>query len=255
MTGNEDSVAIVTNQPDVNGANQRLVKSAERVRELGEVFTPSHIVRDMLDLLPEEMWRPDPPATFLEPACGDGNFLIAILARKLDRIADHTPDRRTRTILALAALSSIYGVDISPENIRGGPDHPIGARDRLLQHLNQWHTHTLGNTLSARSRFLAAAKWITQHNIQIGDMLHKQGHDTPIVGYDWDVDRGRVAVTWLTVGIIQAHANAEKQTDVLFDDTFGNPLPQPAHETDWDGLHRLPRHPAQPIDLRDGSHG
>ena len=65
------------------------MKSGERVRDLGEVFTPNATVQAMLDLLPAEMWEPHPAPTFLEPACGDGNFLVAILDRKLDRVALH----------------------------------------------------------------------------------------------------------------------------------------------------------------------
>ncbi len=66
---------------------ERLVKSVERVRDLGEVFTPAATVKAMLDLIPEAMWVPYPSFTFLEPACGDGNFLVAILERKLEGVA------------------------------------------------------------------------------------------------------------------------------------------------------------------------
>ena len=66
--------------------SERLVKSAARVRDLGEVFTPAETVQSMLDLLPVDIWASHPSPTFLEPACGDGNFLVAILDRKLDRI-------------------------------------------------------------------------------------------------------------------------------------------------------------------------
>ena len=248
-------MTIVTNQPEADAANeQRLVKSAERVRDLGEVFTPSHIVNDMLNLLPDEMWRTHPPATFLEPACGDGNFLIAILDRKLQRVTAHTDDPQTRQILALAALASIYGVDISPENILGGhPDHPIGARDRLLSQLSQWHHRTIGTTVNARNRFHRTATWIVTHNIHLGDMLHNNGRDIPIVDYDWDVDAGRVTITWLTIGLIEIHANGGTDPDLLFDDAFTTPLPEPAHTTVWDGLHLLPQHPGRQIDLRDGN--
>ena len=67
---------------------ERLVKSTERVRDLGEVFTPAATVEDMLDMLPVGMWAVHPSPTFLEPSCGDGNFLIAILTRKLDAVAE-----------------------------------------------------------------------------------------------------------------------------------------------------------------------
>ena len=59
----------------------RLTKSRKRVRDHGEVFTPDFIVNDMLDLVKRETERID--SRFLEPACGDGNFLSEIMKRKL----------------------------------------------------------------------------------------------------------------------------------------------------------------------------
>ena len=60
---------------------QRLVKSKQRVADHGEVFTPAWMVEDMLDLVKHESERID--SRVLEPACGSGNFLIPVLARKL----------------------------------------------------------------------------------------------------------------------------------------------------------------------------
>ena len=57
------------------------VKSKQRVSDHGEVFTPSWMVENMLDLVKEESERID--SRFLEPACGDGNFLMQVLGRKL----------------------------------------------------------------------------------------------------------------------------------------------------------------------------
>jgi len=47
-----------------------------------EVFTPPTLANQMLDLLPEELWR-DPNAKFLDPACKSGVFLREI-AKRLD---------------------------------------------------------------------------------------------------------------------------------------------------------------------------
>lgn len=57
------------------------VKSKQRVAERGEVFTAEREVNAMLDLVKQETERID--SRFLEPACGDGNFLVEILRRKL----------------------------------------------------------------------------------------------------------------------------------------------------------------------------
>ena len=56
-------------------------KSKKRVRDHGEVFTAEREVKAMCDLVKDECDRID--SRFLEPACGDGNFLAEILTRKL----------------------------------------------------------------------------------------------------------------------------------------------------------------------------
>ena len=58
-----------------------LVKSKQRVADHGEVFTPAWMVEAMLDLVKGETERID--SRFLEPACGNGNFLTRIFRRKL----------------------------------------------------------------------------------------------------------------------------------------------------------------------------
>ena len=57
------------------------MKSRQRVSDFGEVFTPSWMVEDMLDLVNDETESID--SRFLEPACGSGNFLASLLKRKL----------------------------------------------------------------------------------------------------------------------------------------------------------------------------
>ena len=60
---------------------QQQIKSRQRVTEHGEVFTAEREVKAMCDLVKQETERID--SRFLEPACGTGNFLTEILARKL----------------------------------------------------------------------------------------------------------------------------------------------------------------------------
>ena len=94
----------------------KLTKSKERVKELGEVFTPPELVNQMLNKLPSDCWEPE--KTFLEPACGTGNFLVEILKRKLD--TGHHP---------LQALSTIFAIDIMDDNVRE-------SRERLFAIVN-----------------------------------------------------------------------------------------------------------------------
>lgn len=60
------------------------IKSKKRVAEHGEVFTAEREVKAMCDLVAQECDRID--SRFLEPACGDGNFLAEILTRKLTTV-------------------------------------------------------------------------------------------------------------------------------------------------------------------------
>jgi hypothetical protein len=70
------------------------VKSRQRIIDHGEVFTPSGLVKDMLDLVARECERID--SRFLEPACGDGNFLAEVLRRKLITVDKKNPHNRDK---------------------------------------------------------------------------------------------------------------------------------------------------------------
>ena len=86
--------------------------SSGRPRTATEIFTPDWLVKDMCDMLAAESPNEDifaPERTFLEPTCGDGNFVVEILRRKFDRCCfrqDYT-----------TALKSVYGLDIQADNI------------------------------------------------------------------------------------------------------------------------------------------
>ena len=84
------------------------IKSKQRGRERGEVFTAEREVKAMCDLIPEDIWR-DITKTFLEPACGNGNFLVEIFERKLKYCKGEKD--------GLKALASIVGIDIMQDNV------------------------------------------------------------------------------------------------------------------------------------------
>lgn len=204
---------------------EKLVKSSERVRDLGEVFTPNATVQEMLNLLPKMIWASHPSSTFLEPACGDGNFLVAILDRKLDQIAKDFikgklpagADTEAAQFHALEALASIYAVDISADNIIGGtPGHEIGARARLLTEFADWNSTVLAKNLDDRSLALRAARWIVEHNLLIGNMLpaDSSGKPTgrseiPIIEYTWNPSTLSVSLSKTTLGEVMAAEEAE----------------------------------------------
>jgi hypothetical protein len=223
---------------------ERLVKSTDRVRDLGEVYTPANIVDEMLDLLPASMWAVHPSPTFLEPSVGNGNFVSAILSRKLTLVddlyrLDQLPAGKSQDAAefhALEALSSIYGVDISEDNIIGGtPGHEVACRPRLLKIISRWHASTIGAASSDDSDFMKSARWIVEHNMVIGNMLARDNEGKPtgredliLIDYAWNPEKASVRVLNTTMGAVMGEAE-EKHSDVL--SLFG---PEPAAEL-WEG--------------------
>lgn len=228
------------------GTPRRLVKSAERVRDLGEVFTPANIVSEMLDLLPDQVWSPHPAPTFFEPAAGDGNFLVAVLARKLDvvskaRVSGGLPagnDVAACQLHGLQALSSVYAVDISVENIVGGvPGHEPGARQRLLDVFTAWFEDETDTRLTSRGALLASATWIVEHNVMVGNMLpvNADGTDSgrdrlPLVEYCWDPAASRVSVLSTTLGQVESEARQRGSGELILLDAL-----QPEPTVVWTG--------------------
>jgi type I restriction-modification system DNA methylase subunit len=76
-----------------------------RVKANGEVFTPTVLVQEILDQLPQELFQ-DATKTFLDNSCGDGQFLGEVLIRKIENGIDFE-----------TALITIYGVDLMQDNV------------------------------------------------------------------------------------------------------------------------------------------
>jgi len=76
-----------------------------RVKATGEVFTPTPLVEEILDKMDQSLFG-DLEKTFLDPSCGDGQFLASVLYRKLENGIDFE-----------TALSTIYGVDLMQDNV------------------------------------------------------------------------------------------------------------------------------------------
>ena len=98
-------------------SEENLVKSRQRVADHGEVFTPSWMVDDMLDLIKNESERID--SRFLESACGAGNFLKTVLSRKLQTVKSRYGKSEFETRQhATLALMSIYGIELLADNVK-----------------------------------------------------------------------------------------------------------------------------------------
>ena len=151
-------------------------KSKQRVADHGEVFTAERKVNAMLDLVKQETERID--SRFLEPACGDGNFLAEILRRKLavvkSRYGKNAPDYERYAVIA---VTSIYGVDILQDNVNDG-------RERMYEIFDREYTANCKTERSGETR--EAVRHILRHNILCGDALTMKTTDgEPIIFAEW----------------------------------------------------------------------
>lgn len=163
------------------------VKSEERVINHGEVFTAEREVNAMLDLVKQETERID--SRFLEPACGDGNFLAAVLERKMTAakvfLRKSKLEYERKMVLAIASL---YGVDILKDNVEA-------CRSRLFKLWDEAYTQEMGDTADENCRL--SVRFILQCNILHGNTLSmkqvdERGADTemPIIFSEWSIIRG-----------------------------------------------------------------
>ena len=139
---------------------KKQIKSRERVSEHGEVFTSEREVDKMLQLVQDQVIRPD--ATFLEPACGDGNFLIEIIKRKLEYINPYKKSQLEYEKWCFICTSSIYGVDILLDNV-------IDCRNRLYNYIVGNYENIFKK--KSKKEFEDTIMFILTKNILHGDAL------------------------------------------------------------------------------------
>lgn len=149
-----------------------LVKSKQRVADHGEVFTPPWMVQAMLDLVRDETERID--ARVLEPACGSGTFLVAVLRRKLAAVElRYGRSQFERRHYALLALMCTYGIELLADNI-------AECRANLLEIVSEY----LG--LTEADDLYRAASYVISQNLVHGDALAMRTHDgQPITFAEW----------------------------------------------------------------------
>lgn len=160
------------------------IKSKQRVADHGEVFTAEREVNAMLDLVKQETERID--SRFLEPACGDGNFLAEILRRKLAVVkTNYRRNPADYEKYAVIAVASIYGIDILQDNVEA-------CRERLFGIWNE--EYTANNKKEANDECRDTVRFILSRNILCGNTLtlkqvDSQGQDTeqPIIFSEWSM--------------------------------------------------------------------
>ena len=158
-----------------------------RVKATGEVFTPTALVQRTLDRMDQTMFS-DPDKTFLDPSCGDGQFLSEVLIRKLESGIDFEQ-----------ALKTIYGVDLMADNVKLCQDRLLCGREDLRHIVEQnivchdgltYHYRfdgTPGHTLTWQEYEAELERHRTEKH-----QMHKK-----IGGYKTEIDKLRQRITEL----------------------------------------------------------
>ncbi|QWB90742.1 MAG: SAM-dependent methyltransferase [Candidatus Saccharimonas sp.] len=158
--------AIKNNQKQ----KENLIKSKKRVKKFGEVFTPEFIVKQMCDLCEPTISQVDKKV--FEPTCGNGNFLVEILNRKLNSVPDfYTKIKKQKNARSkkaqveiyefclILAISNVYAVDIQEDNVEE-------SRERLKEIIYK-HIKNIKNSFF----FLETIDKILSNNIIVGNTL------------------------------------------------------------------------------------
>lgn len=174
------------------------IKSKQRVRDLGEVFTPNDTVNDMLDMdgLQEESYRID--STFLEPACGNGNFLVEILKRKLHTVKLESNNSDEINFNVVKSFCRIYGIDIMADNIKE-------AKERMMSIVGDFYEQeNMDMPVDIKKTLI----YILDRNIILGDSLQnkmanlkttlrarhskKIEFNEPLIFNEWQIDGQKI---------------------------------------------------------------
>ena len=148
----------------------------------GEVFTNPREVNAMLDMVKQETERID--SRFLEPACGDGNFLAEVLRRKLAIVEQrYAKSQQEFERYMVIAVSSIYGVDILEDNA-------VECRARLFKLVDEKYTSLFKDKCKDECR--RSVMFLFNRNILWGDALDFTNPVTkePIVFSEWSAVNG-----------------------------------------------------------------
>ena len=151
--------------------NTKQIKSRQRVAQHGEVFTNPREVNAMLNLVRDESFRLD--SRFLEPACGDGNFLIEILRRKLS-IIENIKSQTEWEFKSLIAVGSCYGIELLEDNAEA-------CRLRLFTEVRE----QMGKKYCTQG-YEGSLRYMLRKNIVCGDALtYRTADGKPITFCEW----------------------------------------------------------------------
>lgn len=161
---------------------EQIIKSKERVQKHGEVFTPKKTVNQMLDIPEIKEACENLTATFLEPAAGEGAFLIEILKRKLNMVSnDYNDDLSRYENYSLFALSTLYGIELLEDNAQ------TCVMNMYQQYYDSYKEKVNHHHGKVNEKVLDSAKKIISLNIGNGNFLTRRAIDgNALVFSEWE---------------------------------------------------------------------
>tara|TARA_B100000941_G_C28489326_1_gene546913 strand:+ start:316 stop:960 length:645 start_codon:yes stop_codon:yes gene_type:complete len=200
---------------------KKQIKSKERVANYGEVNTSEKEINSMLDLVKQETERYD--SRFLEPACGDGNFLIKVLDRKLKILQSEFKKNQFEFEKNLIVIiGSIYGIDLLNDNV-------TNARERLFTRSSEVYKKYFKDYLNFD--FINSISFILKRNIINGDALTLKRVDSedPIIFSEWSLIKNKVKRRDFNLSDLVDYSDLENNS--LFS-SMGVSITQPIKEFD-----------------------
>jgi hypothetical protein len=128
-----------------------------RIKSSGEVFTPTFLAQQILDSLDQSLFT-NPTKNFLDPSCGDGQFLSEVLIRKIKNGIDFEE-----------ALTTIYGVDLMSDNVKLCHDRLLCGREDL-RHIVERNI-VCADALTYHYRFDGTDPTLSDHDLHVNSLF------------------------------------------------------------------------------------
>ena len=212
--------------------SDKQVKSKARIAKHGEVFTNPREVNAMLDLVADQI--ADMYKTFLEPACGSGNFLVEILRRRMAHLNQKYKNSPAEyPAKSVQAVCGLYGIELLSDNA-------AECRERLFDVFTQNYLPKF-QTAEDFPRVLEAVRRVLAKNIVCGDALNYRDSDGQLIMLtEWQfIGRRKVKAKWFelqtTVETTGGHIGSQH---ALFGDN-GEPARIIDHNREFPPVHYL----------------
>ena len=202
---------------------EKQIKNRDRVTKFAEVNTSEKEVSNMLNLVSEETYRLE--SRFLESACGDGNFLIEILNRKMKVLLKNFKKNQYEFERnSIIVIGSLYGIDILNDNI-------TVARERLFNKFCEKYNDLYKEKCDPK--LIDSIKYIIKKNLIQGDALtlKKVNSDEPIIFSQWSIIEDKVKRREYSFANLISYSPFEK--DTLFSD-LGEEVSIPKTERNYE---------------------